>query len=99
MQVREDDIADVGGRDAELGQHLDRVGHDLAAAPARHLFREPGVDDDRAAVVVHHGPQEVVHRHRGVVRVAAVEVLGPASLAMAVADGMDPHDANGMTAA
>jgi hypothetical protein len=77
VQVGDDDVLDLLRIDADPGQQVGRVLRHLAAALLAHGGIEAGVDDDRlaadraVAVLVERdrGPDEIVHREVGVVRV------------------------------
>src|ERR1700752_3482312 len=49
---------------------------------------EAGVDH-KTALCTNRSPDEVVHRHRPVMRVAADEMIGSPSVALGVANGID----------
>src|SRR3981189_3557556 len=88
MQVREDDILDRIGIDAERTQRLDRRAEEVALAFLRYPGIEAGVDGEGAAAAPRH-PDEIIHRHRTVMRVAADEMIAAPRLAGSIADGKE----------
>jgi hypothetical protein len=63
----------VAACDAEEGQALARGSQERALALPRHVLAEARVDDDGPLGVADQ-PDEVIHRHRPIVRIAADEV-------------------------
>jgi hypothetical protein len=76
-------------------------------APARfgHLCGKAGIDDDRA-VRRDRDPDEIIHRHRPVMRVTADKVVGAPGISLGIADRVElvfgemgvhqrPHDCEG----
>src|SRR5436305_7731598 len=88
MQMGEDDILDRVSVDAERTERLHRAAQEGALAFVRCLRVEASVDDKGAAFTPRH-PNEIVHRHRTIVRVAADEMLAPPRLAGGIADGKE----------
>src|SRR3954469_19628876 len=86
MQMGEDDVLDRVDVDAERAQRLDRRAQESALALRGDLRIEAGVDDEAASATPRH-PDEIVHRHRTVMRVAADEMIATARLARRIADG------------
>src|SRR5205823_14607686 len=52
------------------------------------LGGEAGVDDE-TALAADRGPDEIIHRHRPVMRVAADEMIGTPGVALGVADRVE----------
>ena len=90
VQVRHDDVPDVGGRNAQLLQGVDRATQELAAAGPGGGLVEAGVDEIDAAAVTD-DPDEIIHRHGAVMRVRrrSDEILGPAARDRRIAQGID----------
>ena len=86
VHVGEDHILDPGGVAAQQSEGIDGVSLQLAAALAAAFGGEADIDDDLAVCVLGE-PDEVVHRHRTVMRVAADEVLMPPGGAVGVFQG------------
>ena len=74
--------------DAEQGQRLHRTAQEGALAPRRDFGIEAGVDDKNLAASPRH-PDEIVHRHRPVMWIAANEMRGAARLARGITDGKE----------
>src|SRR5207245_7449262 len=74
--------------DAEQTQAVRRATQVLASALGSHRRGKAGVDDQLASAAAHQ-PDEVVERHRPVVRVAADEVLARAARVVRVLDRVD----------
>ena len=74
MHVADHDVLDRVGIDADREEALARRPQEVAAALLRHRRVEPGVEDQRA-VLADNRPDEIIERHRPVMRVAAVEIL------------------------
>ena len=89
VEVGEDDVADRLGVDVHRGEGLGSGAKEPTLASGCVEGAEPGVDDPGAAIADDR-PDEVVHRHRGIVCVAADEVLGPARVALRVLHRVDP---------
>jgi hypothetical protein len=86
VQVGEDDLLDRIHVDAEQAQRLDRIAQEGALALSRDLRLEAGVDDEGAAAAAGH-PDEIIHWHRTVMRVAADEVIAAPRVTGGIADG------------
>jgi hypothetical protein len=71
-----------------VSQRLDRVAQEGALALARDFRLEAGVDHEGAAAAPRY-PDEIVHRHRTVMRVAADEMIAAPRLAGSIADGKE----------
>ena len=63
-------------------------GQELAPALLRHRLVEPGVEDQGAALADDR-PDEIIERHRHVVRVAAEEILARHAIVVRIAHGVD----------
>jgi len=85
VQVRDDHVAHLGGVDVEQAQGFPGLAQQHPLALLGHVGVETGVDDDGALGVAHH-PDEVVHGHRRVVRIAADEVVRTTRFARRVLD-------------
>ena len=83
MQVRDDDVLHLRRVDAEQLQAARGTAQMLATALGGHGGGEAGVDDDLAALAADQ-PDEVVERHRPVVRITADEVFRRAPIVMRV---------------
>ena len=86
MQMRQDDISDLIGVDINQLERIDRIAQERALALGRNLRGEAAIDDV-GLFRRHRGPQEIIHRHRAVMRIAADEMIAPLRLARGVADG------------
>src|SRR3712207_4892810 len=87
VEVGEDHERNPPAVHPQLPEALGGTAKVLTPAPGGHLGVETGVDHD--GVLVGDGdPDEVVHGHRNVVRILAVEVLAAARLAGRVPDGV-----------
>src|SRR5262249_5347418 len=87
MQMRDHDVLDLGSIAAQQSQSVRDAAKNRSASLYSHRHREAGIDHDLAAVTPDQ-PDEVVERHRPVVRIAlAVEkILGRAPLVVRVLD-------------
>ena len=94
VEVGEDHIGDLVRVHAHGRQRLARRAHETASPAVRVVLAEPGVDDPRR-LRGHRHPDEVVHRHRHVVRIAAEEVLRPPRIALRVLHREDAVLAHG----
>src|SRR4051812_42811673 len=88
VQMGEDHILDAIGVDAERTERLHRAAQEGALALLRCLRIEAGIDDEGSACTPRH-PDEIVHRHRPVMRIAADEMLAPPRLARRITDGKE----------
>ena len=88
VQVRDHDILDRRRIDAEQAQAVRRATQVLASALGSHCRGKTGVDHQLAPAAAHQ-PDEVVERHRTIVRVAADEVLARAARVVRVLDRVD----------
>ncbi len=87
VEVGEDHVLDVLRGYAEQPEGVDGVAEVRALAARRDFLGEAAIDDE-AAALADHQPEEVVHRHGAVVRVAAYKIVLPAAVAGGVADGV-----------
>ncbi len=105
MHMGEDDVLDRAGVDPDERQRLRRAAQMPPPARRGDLRGKSGVDDDRA-VRRDRDPDEIIHRHRPVMRVAADKVVGAPGVALGVADRVElvfgemgvhqgPHDCEG----
>src|ERR1700712_1108018 len=85
VQVAQDDILNLVRIDIERGERLHWATQECPLSPLRHFRVDPGIDNKGAASPLCQ-PQEIVHRHRAVVRIAADEVLAPLRIACSIAD-------------
>ena len=85
VQVRQDHVLHRIAVDADQLQRLDRIAQMRAPALLRDLRGEARVDDE-GALGPFRDPEEVVHRHRRIVRIAADEMIRTPRLAHRVAD-------------
>jgi len=79
MHVGQDDVFNLRKIDA---RGLEAVGGrpcQLTRAPRRHVGVETGIDHDGPAASLQH-PDEEIHRHRPVMRIATEKILGPMPL-------------------
>ena len=88
MHVADDDILDPVRIDADRQEPVARRTQKLAPALFRHCRVEAGVEDQRPALA-DNGPDEIVERHRPVMRVAAVEIVARRALMVRIAHGVD----------
>ena len=89
MQMGQDDLLDGRRVEAEPNHRLAGTGQELTLARSRDRPIEAGVDHDDALVVADH-PDEIGHRHRPVVGIAADEALAALAARAPVANRMDP---------
>ena len=85
VEVREDDVGDGRGIDIDGSESLGRGAQELRRRAAASAVPNP-VSTTQVRMLPDDRPDEVVHRHRHVVRVAADEVLGPPSFTFRVLD-------------
>ena len=64
VQMRDDDVLDGVGLDAEIRQRIDRIERELAGARLRFLGIEAGIDQDVAAAAPDQ-PDEIIEVLRG----------------------------------
>ena len=76
------------GIDAQQGQSVARRAQEGALALARHGLAEACVDDEGSLGIADQ-PDEVIHRHRSIVRIAADEVGAARAPAGRILDGID----------
>ena len=88
MHVADDDVLDPVRIDADRLETVARRKQEVAPAFFRHRRVEAGVEDQGAALA-DNGPDEIVERHRPVMRVAAIEILARAPVMMRIAHGVD----------
>ena len=88
MHMGEDHVLDRVGIDADQRQRLGRAAQMAAPARRRDLCGKAGVDDHRAVRRDRH-PDEIIHRHRAVMRVAADEMVGAPGVALGIADRVE----------
>ena len=88
VQMRQDHVRRDGGINADQVEAVGRTTHEPTLATRRIVGTEPSVDYPGLAVT-HDGPHEVVHGHRGVVRVAADEMIGSTCITFGVLDRED----------
>ena len=88
MHVADDDILDPVRIDADRQEPVARRTQKLAPALFRHRRVEAGVEDQRPALA-DNGPDEIVERHRPVMRVAAVEIVSRHAMVVRIAHGID----------
>src|SRR5215470_3590545 len=88
MQMREDHILDRVRVNAEETERLHRTAQEGALAPLRDFGVEAGVDDKRSPAAAR-DPDEVIHRHRPIMRIATDEMRGAARVTGGVADGKE----------
>ena len=83
MHMGQDHVLDRRGVDADQRQRLRRAAQMPAPARRGDLGGKAGIDDDRAVRRDRH-PDEIIHRHRAVMRVAADEMVGAPGVALGV---------------
>jgi hypothetical protein len=88
VQVRQDDVLDQPGLDADPVEPVLSGPHDRPAALRGHAPVEARIDHDRSSAAADH-PDEVVDRHRAVVDVPADEVLTRRPVMIRVLDRVD----------
>jgi hypothetical protein len=88
VHVRDDHVLHRVGANADFLQTVLDGMRDRAPTLAGHFGVEPRVYDE-CARLADHRPDEVVERHRYVVRVAAEKVLGRATVVECIFDGED----------
>ena len=88
VQVRDDHVFDRGCMHSKCIQSVDRRTQIAAAALHRHLGRKAGIDHEAAAGAPHQ-PGEIIHRHVGVVRIAADEMLRAPSATRCITQRID----------
>ena len=88
VHVGDDHVGDLARIDPDGAQAVPGAAQKLALAPLGHLRVEAGVEDE-GRVAAHDRPDEIVQRHRAVVRVAADEVLAGAPIVTCVADRVE----------
>ena len=88
VHMGDDDVLHGRGIDAQQGQSRARAAQEGALALSGHGFVEAGVDDEGPLGIADQ-PDEVVHRHRRIVRIAADEVGAARAVASRVLDGID----------
>src|SRR5215216_2273590 len=86
VEMRQDHVLNARAVDADESERLDRAAQERAAAHRGHLRPESRVDDERP-LGPDRDPQEIVHRHGPVVRIAADEVIRTPRLPRRIADG------------
>jgi hypothetical protein len=69
MQVEENHVFNRIRVDAERREPLHGTAKECALASFRYFCVEPGIDDERSAATLGH-PNEVIHRHRPVMKCA-----------------------------
>ncbi len=74
VQMRQHEILHRAGLDAEERQRIDRAAQEISPTLRRNLGREAAIDCDDAAGATDQ-PDEIIHRHRRVMRIAADEML------------------------
>ncbi|MNL03266.1 hypothetical protein D3C87_1237970 [compost metagenome] len=88
VQVGEHHMLHIFGLHAQGRKRRDRAMNQLAAALARRVRVEAGVDQHDAAGAAHQ-PHEEIHGHVAVVRISAQKVVAPLARHPGVSDGMD----------
>jgi hypothetical protein len=88
MHVGQHDILDGIAVDAQQGQRLDRAAQKPPLARRGDLGGKAGVDDD-GMMRRDCDPHEIVHRHRGVMRIAADEMIRASGVALGVTDRVE----------
>jgi len=88
VHVRDDHVADRIGLDADQAQGLDRATKQLTVATAGGFLGEPQIDDEVLVRPLRY-PDEVVHVHRPVVRIADHEMIAAAGGPVRVSDGKE----------
>jgi len=88
MHVGQDHVGDSVAVEAHQAQRLGRAAQVPPAARRRDLGGKPGIDH-KAAFSADGRPDEVVHRHRPVMRVAADEMVGAPGVALGIADRIE----------
>ena len=88
MHVADDDILDPVRIDADRLEAVARRKQEIATALFRHRRVEAGVEDQRAALA-DNGPDEIIERHRPVMRVTAIEIVPRRALVVRIAHGID----------
>jgi hypothetical protein len=88
VQMRNHHVLDRARIAAEKSQSLGRTTNVIPLSLGGHGCRKTGIDDDFAALAANQ-PDEVIERHRAVVRVATDKVLGFAPRVMRVLDRVD----------
>ena len=88
MHVREHDFAHVGCLQAHHRQALGRCAQQRACALRCHRRIETGIDHD-AALGIAYQPDEIIHVHGRIVRIAADEVCRTIDAAHGVSDRVD----------
>ena len=80
--------------DPDREQPLARRMQEFALALFRHRRVKPGVEDQGAALADDR-PDEIIERHRPIMRVATVKILARPALVMGIAHGVDLVDVGG----
>ena len=73
VHMGQDHVLDRARVDAEQAERLHRATQERALAPFRYFGVKAGIDDDGPTPAPCH-PDEIVHRHRPVMRIAADEM-------------------------
>ena len=88
MEMRNDHVPDHVGLDADELERLHWAAQELPPAFGCGLFGEAGIDDNAALGRDCH-PHEIIHRHRGVMRVAHYEMIPAHGVAGRVSNRKD----------
>src|ERR1700722_1760034 len=74
MQMGQNDVFNRIGIDTEGCERLHRVAQECALAPCRYFGVEAGIDHKGSAAAFCH-PDEIIHRHRPIMRIATDKVV------------------------
>ena len=85
VHVGQHDVPEGIAVDADQGQRLDRAAQKPSLARRGDLGGRSGVDDD-GMMRRDRNPNEIVHRHRAVMRIAADKMVRTPGIALGVAD-------------
>jgi hypothetical protein len=88
MHVSEDHIGDAVVVEPDERQRLRRTAQVPPSACGGNLGGEAGIDHE-APLGPDRRPDEIVHRHRPVMRIAADEVIGTPGIALGIADRVE----------
>src|SRR5690606_24903576 len=95
MEMSDDHVLDSLRRDAELSERGPDRADQGPPAPCPAFRRKARIDDDRALALSHH-PDEIIHRHGGIMRIGRTyEVLEGPALMQRIAQGEDLPEGHG----
>jgi hypothetical protein len=88
MHVGQDHVGHGIAIDADQCQRLGRAAQ-MPPPPRRRDFGSKSGVDDEAVLRSNRHPDEIVHRHRAIVRIAADEVVGAPRITLGIADRVE----------